>query len=73
MRADLVAAFFDCSDTAELHRHIESGEAPRPAAERGRGQRRKPIWALDACRRFVASRHGIAQDAGLEEDIAALL
>lgn len=72
MRADVTAAFFDCVDTAELRRHVERGELPRPTAERGRGRSREPIWALEACRRFVAARHGLAQDPD-EENVADLI
>jgi hypothetical protein len=72
MRADIAAAFFDCRDTAELARRIKDGDVPKPTAQRGRGARREPIWALEACRRFVASRHGIADDDEVE-NVAELI
>lgn len=67
MRADLVAAFFDCRDTGELARRVREGEIPPPTALRGGGRKREPVWALESCQRFIAHRHQITEhDAGAE-------
>lgn len=64
MRADMAAAFLDYETTGRLQQAILRNEAPRPTASRLRDGRRVPVWALDACRKFVANRHEIRSDAG---------
>lgn len=73
MRADLVAAFFDCRDTGELVRRVREGDVPPPTGLRGAGRAREPIWALDACRSFIARRHQIAEHDEVVEKIADLI
>jgi hypothetical protein len=73
MRADLAAAFFDCRDTAELARRVRDGDIPEPTAMRGRGNSREPIWALEACRSFVASRHGLREAEAAQDDVINLV
>jgi hypothetical protein len=78
MPADMVAAFFGHDTTGKLYKAIERREAPRPTATRLRDKgRREPVWAREACLRFVAERHGIASevhpDAAHKEDIGALI
>jgi hypothetical protein len=74
MRADMTAAFFDCPDTAELARQVSRGEAPKPTDLIGVGRGREPVWAREACVRFVAHRHGIGDDPGTEaENVADLV
>lgn len=34
---------------------------------------REPLWVLQACRRVVASRHGIAESEAAAEDVANLI
>ena|SRR5258706_10585740 len=77
MPASIAAAFFGHETTGRLLKAIARGEALRPTATRVREKgRREPVWGLDACRRFVADRHGIVGDdnpGSKEEDIGALL
>jgi len=74
MRADLAAAFLDCSTTAEFYKAIQRGEAPPPTATRVRSGKREPVWALDMCRAHVARRHEIENDASpLKENIGRLV
>ena len=73
MRADLAAAYFDCRDTSELARRVRDGDVPQPTALRGKGRSREPIWALDACRRFVACRHGLEAAEDAADDVAGLI
>jgi hypothetical protein len=75
MPSDMVAAFFGHETTGKLLKAIERGEAPRPTATRLREKRRhEPVWARDACLKFIADRHGLVCEAPavserLEDDI----
>lgn len=73
MRADVVAAFFDCRDTRELARRVNDGDVLAPTALRGCGRTREPVWALEACRRFIAQRHAAVEDRADEVNIAELI
>ncbi|WP_375454796.1 hypothetical protein [uncultured Methylobacterium sp.] len=73
MRADVAAAYFDCRDTREFVRRVSDGEAPRPTAMRGSGRGREPIWALEACRLFIARRHQIAELEAASDNVADLI
>lgn len=73
MRADLVAAFFDCRDTGELARRVRDGDIPRPTALRGIGRKREPVWALESCQRFIARRHQISEHEAVAESVANLI
>lgn len=44
MRADMVAAYLDYSDVAELTRAVTRGEAPPPSDLHGTGRNRQPVW-----------------------------
>jgi hypothetical protein len=72
-----VAAFFSYPTTGKLLAAIARGEAPKSTATQLVDGRRVPVWALDACRKFIADRHGIVseahRDAAKEEDIGALI
>jgi hypothetical protein len=63
MRAVTAAAFFDYRTTGELMLAIERGEAPRPTALRRVGRRGEPVWNLEICRKHIARRHEVANDA----------
>lgn len=62
MRIDMAAAYFDYETTGKLYKAIQRGEAPRPTATRLEKGRHIPVWALDACFKFVANRHEIRSD-----------
>jgi hypothetical protein len=63
MPADMAAALLGYETTGRLSKAIMRGEAPRPTLSRLRKDgRREPVWALDACRKFVGDRHGMAAD-----------
>jgi len=63
MPADMAAALLGFETTGKLLQAIARNEAPRPTATRLRDGKRVPVWALDACRKFVANRHEIVSDA----------
>jgi hypothetical protein len=64
--AEMAAALLGFETTGKLYKAIARNEAPRPTATRLRDGRRVPVWALDACRKFVANRHEIRSDAAME-------
>jgi len=73
MRADMAAAYFDCRDTLELARQVQQGEAPPPTSIRGKGRAKEPVWAREACERFLARRHQILERDRSDEDVSALI
>ena len=54
MRADMVAAFLDFENTAELAAAVKRGEAPPPSALRKKGNKSEPVWSLIYLERFSA-------------------
>lgn len=44
MRADMVAAYLDYKDTAELAAAVKRGDAPAPSLMRGTGRSKEPVW-----------------------------
>lgn len=73
MRIDMAAAYFDYETTGKLLQAIARGEAPRPTATRLRDGRQIPVWALDACFKFVANRHEIVSHRAAESESAVNL
>src|SRR5260221_672277 len=74
MRADMAAAYLDYAPPGRLLAAVMGGGAPRPTAPRLRNGKREPVWALDACRSFVANHHEIRSDAAVaaKEEIRLL-
>jgi hypothetical protein len=70
MRADMVAAFFDFENTAELVAAVKRGEAPPPSAMRKRGKNAEPIWSRAHLEHFsapsIAARNGGTEVENLE-------
>jgi hypothetical protein len=67
MRADMVAAFLDFEDTAELVAAVKRGEAPPPSAMRKRGKNAEPVWSLAHLEHFSApSIAALENEAGIE-------
>jgi hypothetical protein len=54
MRADMVAAFLDFENTAELVTAVKRGEAPPPSASRRKGNKSEPVWSRVYLERFSA-------------------
>ena len=54
MRADMVAAFLDFENTAELVAAVKRGEAPAPSAIRKRGKDAEPVWSRAHLEHFSA-------------------
>jgi hypothetical protein len=54
MRADMVAAFLDFENTAELVAAVKRGEAPPPSAIRKRGKDAEPVWSRPHLEHFSA-------------------
>lgn len=74
MRADMVAAYFDFKDTADLQRAIARGEAPPPSVLRGSGRAREPIWHKWSLDQHIAPWSVARQDEGRpKENLAALV
>lgn len=73
MRADMVAAYLDYRDTAELARAVARGEAPRPSCYHGTGRSRQPVWSRAVIDHFT-SPHGTAiTDNSDGQDLASLV
>jgi hypothetical protein len=71
MRADMVAAYLDYSDTGELARAVGRGEAPLPVGYRGIGRARQPIWSKAAIDNFAAPVRKMDPDRA--ENLASLV
>jgi hypothetical protein len=54
MRADMVAAFLDLDNTADLVAAVKRGEAPPPSAMRKRGKNAEPVWSRAYLEHFSA-------------------
>jgi hypothetical protein len=54
MRADMVAAFLDFENTADLAAAVKRGEAPPPSALRKKGGKHEPVWSRIYLERFSA-------------------
>ena len=54
MRADMVAAFLDFENTAELVAAVKRGEAPPPSAMRKKGAKTEPVWSRASLEHFSA-------------------
>jgi hypothetical protein len=54
MRADVVAAFLDFENTADLAAAVKRGEAPPPSALRKKGGKHEPVWSRIYLERFSA-------------------
>ena len=66
MRADMVAAFLDFENTAELVAAVKRGEAPPPSAMR-KGEKAEPVWSLAHLEHFSApSIAALDNEAGIE-------
>lgn len=72
MRADMVAAYMDYRDTAELAAAIKRGEAPPPTSLRRRGRQTEPVWSRIALDRYIAPPAARELNA-LEEDLQSLV
>jgi len=62
LRADMLAALLDFDTTRQLCKAIAGGTAPKPRAVRLVGGSTELVWSLAAVRRFVAVRHGVADE-----------
>jgi hypothetical protein len=51
---NMVAAFLDFENTAELAAAVRRGEAPPPSALRKKGNKSEPVWSLIYLERFSA-------------------
>ena len=73
MRADMAAAYLDYRNTAEFGAGVLRGDAPAPAALRGAGRRREPIWDRRDLDRAVAPRATQSEAEDNSEDLQTLL
>jgi hypothetical protein len=73
MRADMVAAFFDFEDTAELVAAVKRGEVPLPSAYRGRGKDREPVWSRAHLEHFVAPSIAALENGTAGENLENLV
>jgi hypothetical protein len=71
MKADVLAALLDFSDTDALVDAILRFEAPRPTVLRGAGTKREPVWFLNQVEAFLQKRHGA--EAGAKRSLARVL
>jgi hypothetical protein len=72
MRADMVAAYLDYRDTAELARAVGRGEAPPPIGYHGAGRAREPVWSKATIDKFTA-RATASSSARVDQDLASLV
>jgi hypothetical protein len=73
MRADMVAAFLDFENTAELAAAVRRGEAPLPSALRKKGDKSEPIWSRIYLERFSAPSLVAPADETESENLETLL
>lgn len=73
MRADMVAAYLDFHDTAELAAAVRAGQAPAPSSLRGKGQHRVPVWARADLDRHIAPDSPRGQDERPRENLQSLV
>ena len=73
MRADMVAAFFDFENTAELVAAVKRGEVPPPSAIRKRGKDAEPVWSRAHLERFSAPLAAALENATQVENLESLV
>jgi hypothetical protein len=74
MRADVVAAYLDFSNTSELAASISRGEVPPPSSFRGKGRNRQPVWNRGALDQHLVPRLSCGHDQEQEgEDLRSLV
>jgi hypothetical protein len=73
MRADMVAAFFDFENTAELVAAVKRGEAPPPSAMRKRGKNAEPVWSRVHLEYFSAPSMAILENGTEVENLESLV
>lgn len=73
MRADMVAAFFDFENTAELVAAVKRGEAPPPSAMRKRGKNAEPVWSRAYLEHFSAPSMAVLENGTEVENLESLV
>jgi hypothetical protein len=73
MRADMVAAFLDFENTAELVAAVKSGEAPPPSAIRKRGKDIEPVWSRAHLEHFSAPSIAALENGTEVENLESLV
>lgn len=73
MRADMVAAYLDYRDTAELARGVSRGEAPPPSGYQGIGRARQPVWSKAAIDHFTVPSRTVEPGGSEGQDLASLV
>jgi hypothetical protein len=73
MRADMVAAFFDFENTAELLAAVKRGEAPPPSAMRKRGKNTEPIWSRAHLEHFSGPPMAAPENEAEGENLESLV
>jgi hypothetical protein len=73
MRADMVAAFFDFENTAELVAAVKRGEAPLPSAIRKRGKNTEPVWSRAHLECFSAPSFAALENGRDIENLESLV
>jgi hypothetical protein len=73
MRADMVAAFFDFENTAELVAAVKRGEAPPPSAIRKKGKDAEPVWSRAHLEDFSASSIAALENGTEVENLESLV
>lgn len=73
MRADMVAAYLDYRDAAELTRAVARGEAPAPTGYHGTGRSREPVWTKLTLDAHAGDRPAAASEQAPKRDLAKLV
>ena len=73
MRADMVAAYLDYRDTAELARAVARGEAPPPTGYHGTGRSREPVWSKAVIDELITTAKATDLDRSQAKDLASLV
>ena len=73
MHADMVAAFFDFENTAELVAAVKRGEAPPPSAMRKRGNNAEPVWSRAHLEHFSAPSIAALENGTEVENLESLV
>jgi hypothetical protein len=66
MRADMVAAFLDFENTAELVMAVKRGQVPPPSARRKTGNKSEPVWSRIHLECFAAPSFISAEEPVIE-------